>query len=96
MVKQTPLRVEADHLAARAKAGIDGEHRPLAEGRSEEELSQVGGENGGGRLVGGGLQPPLRLGLEGGREEPAVCIDRGLLELGGSLSPAAQIPRAKR
>jgi hypothetical protein len=96
VVKKAPLRIETDHLTTGAKPGIDCKHRALSERRREEEFAQVGSKNGGRRLVRGGLQSPLRLGLEGRGEEATICIDCGLLELVGSLPPTTYIAGANR
>ena len=45
MVDELSLGVEADELAPRPETGIEGEDPFLAEGRGEEELAEIVGED---------------------------------------------------
>ena len=45
MVDQSPLGVEADELAPRPETGIEGEDPLLTEGRRQEELAEIVGED---------------------------------------------------
>ena len=62
------------HLAAGAKAGVDGQHAQPAQRRLQEELTQVGAEHADGvglRLLGAG---GAHLALDGRAHEPVIAV----------------------
>ena len=51
-VQQLAGGIDGRHLAAGAEAGVDAHDGPLAQGRLEEQVAQVGGEDLDGVVVG--------------------------------------------
>ncbi len=89
VVEELSLGVEADDLAARPEAGIEGEDALLPERRGEQELAEVVGEDADRLRVGPLLRGQADLRLHGVGEEPPVAVLDGQPDLfgGGRLPP---------
>ena len=89
VVEELSLGVEADELAPRPEAGIEGEEPLLAERRGEEELAEVVGEDADRLRVGPFLRGHADLRLHGVGEKPPVAVLDGHPDLfgGRAVSP---------
>ena len=81
VVEQIALCVDTHHLAARAEAGVDAHDTLGAEGRRQQQLAHVGGEDGDGLLVGPGFGGSGKLVFYAGFEQALVGILDGHLHL---------------
>ena len=83
-VQQLAGGIDGRHLAAGAEAGVDAHHGPLAQGRLEEQVAQIGGENLDGVIVAELAQLAADLALDRGAQEPLVAVlHRQAYVLGG-------------
>ena len=83
-VQQLAGGIDGRHLAAGAEAGVDAHHGPLAQGRLEEQVAQIGGENLDGVVVAELAQLAADLALDRGAQQPLVAVlDRQAYVLGG-------------
>ena len=81
VVQELSLPVEADDLAARAEAGVDGQDVLLPQRGRQQQLPQVVGKDPDGRLVGAllRLEPGLR--LHGPAQQALVAVVDGFPHL---------------
>ena len=79
VVEQVALRVENDHLAAGAETRIEGDHALLPQGRSQQQLAQILGEDPDCLVVGTLLGRGELFGLERGADQPLERIGDGRL-----------------
>ena len=88
VVEELSLGVEADELAPRPEAGIEGEEPLLAERRGEQELAEVVGEDADRLRVGPLLRGQADLRFHRVGEEPPVAVLDGQPDLfGGRAVP---------
>ena len=74
VVEQGALRIKTHHFAPCAETGVDAHDATLPEGRCEEQLLEIGGENANGLFVGLLLARGRELGFDARAEQSLVSV----------------------